>query len=75
MGGMNEVNGLLILAGMGIKKKGHGGREKTSGASVKKIPLPAVKIKKGRGEIKNICPQKQKSGAGLRKGTVSALLT
>lgn len=55
---MNEVNGLLILAGMGVKKKGHGGREKTSGASVKKIPLPAVKIKKGRGEIKNICPQK-----------------
>ena len=75
MGEMNEVNGLLILAGMGVKKKGHGGREKTSGASVKKIPLPAVKIKKGRGEIKNICPQKQKSGAGLRKGTVSALLT
>ena len=28
MGEMNEVNGLLILAGMGIKKKGDGGREK-----------------------------------------------
>lgn len=47
MGEMNEVNGLLILAGMGIKKKGHGGREKTSGASVKKNTPPVVKIKKG----------------------------
>lgn len=58
MGEMNEVNGLLILAGIGVKKKGAGGSKKTSGASVKKIPLPAVKIKKGRGEIKNICPRK-----------------
>ena len=40
MGEMNEVNGLLILAGMGEKKKGHGGREKTSGASVKKNTPP-----------------------------------
>ena len=28
MGEMNEVNGLLILVGIGVKKKGHGGREK-----------------------------------------------
>ena len=46
MGEMNEVNGLSVLAGMGIKKKGDGVEKKTSGASVKKIPL-AVKIKKG----------------------------
>ena len=39
MGEMNEVNGLSVLAGMGIKKKGHGGRKKTSGASVKKNTL------------------------------------
>ena len=47
MGGMNEVNGLLILAGMGIKKKGHGGREKTSGASVKKNTPRSKNKKKG----------------------------
>ena len=47
MGEMNEVNGLLILAGMGIKKKGDGEREKKRAARVlKKYPL-AVKIKKG----------------------------
>ena len=56
MGEMNEVNGLLILAGMGVKRRGLGGREKKRAERVlKKIPLPAVKIKKGRGEIKNIC--------------------
>ena len=48
---MNEVNGLSVLAGMGVKKKGHGGREKTSGASVKKNTPPVVKIKK-RGAVK-----------------------
>ena len=59
MGEMSELNGLLILAGIGVKKKGHGGREKKRAERVlKKIPLPAVKIKKGRGEIKNICPRK-----------------
>ena len=59
MGEMNEVNGLLILAGIGVKRRGMGGSKKTSGASVKKkYPSPAVKIKKGRGEIKNICPRK-----------------
>ena len=47
MGEMNKVNGLLILAGIGVKKKGHGGREKTSGASVKKNTPPRSKNKKG----------------------------
>ena len=28
MGEMNEVNGVLILTGMGIKKKGDGGSRK-----------------------------------------------
>ena len=36
MGEMNEVNGLLILVGIGVKRRGMGGRKKTSGASVKK---------------------------------------
>ena len=50
MGEMNEVNGLLILAGIGVKRRGLGGRKKTSGASVKKIP-PRSKNKK-RGAVK-----------------------
>ena len=51
MGEMNEVNGVLILAGMGIKKKGHGGVEKKRAERVlKKIP-PRSKNKK-RGAVK-----------------------
>ena len=58
MGEMNEVNGLLILAGMGVKKGAVGREKKRAERVLKKIPLSAVKIKKGRGEIKNICPRK-----------------
>ena len=47
MGEMNEVNGLLILVGIRVKRRGMGGRKKTSGASVKKKYPLAVKIKKG----------------------------
>lgn len=50
MGEMNEVNGLLILVGIRVKKGGCGARKKTSGASVKKIP-PRSKNKK-RGAVK-----------------------
>ena len=39
MGEMNEVKGLLILAGIGVKKKGHGKKEKKRAERVlKKIP-------------------------------------
>ena len=55
---MNEVNGLLILVGIGVKEGAVGRDTKRAERVLKKIPLPAVKIKKGRGEIKNICPQK-----------------
>ena len=51
MGEMSELNGLLILAGIGGKKKGHGGREKKRAERVlKKIP-PRSKNKK-RGAVK-----------------------
>ena len=67
MGKMNEVNGLLILAGIGGKRRGMGGSKKTSGASVKKIP-PRSKIKKGRGEIKKYMPLKIEERSGTNKG-------
>ena len=36
MGEMNEVNGVLILTGMGIKKKGDGGEKKRAERVLKK---------------------------------------
>ena len=50
MGEMNEVNGLLILGRMGIKKKGDGARKKRAERVLKKIP-PRSKNKK-RGAVK-----------------------
>ena len=50
MGEMNEVNGLLILAGIGVKKGSMGGSGADFGAKRQKN-TPAVKIKK-RGAVK-----------------------
>ena len=47
MGEMSELNGLLILAGIGVKRRGMGVEKKTSGASVKKNTPPRSKNKKG----------------------------
>ena len=44
MGEMNEVNGLLILAGIGIKRRKLGVAERISARSGKKDPRP-IKIK------------------------------
>ena len=43
---MNKVNGLLILAGIGVKKGAVGREKKRAERVLKKYPL-AVKIKKG----------------------------
>ena len=45
MGEMNEVKGLLILAGIGVKSSGLGGREKNERREAAKILHP-IKIKK-----------------------------
>ena len=46
MGEMNEVNGLLILAGIGVKRRGLGVAERMTARSGKKIPH-SIKVKKG----------------------------
>ena len=46
MGEMNEVSGLLILAGIGVKRRGLGVAERMTARSGKKNPRP-IKIKKG----------------------------
>ena len=50
MGEMNEVNGLLILVGIGVKKGAVGREKKRAERVLKKIP-PRSKNKK-RGAVK-----------------------
>ena len=60
---MNEVNGLLILAGIGVKKKGHWGRGGDFGAKRQKN-TPTVKIKNSAALNKIYAPKmEERSGA------------
>ena len=67
MGEMNEVNGLLILAGMGIKKKGLGGLGGDFGAKRQKIP-PTVKIKNSATLNKKYMLSKIEERSGAERG-------
>ena len=64
MGEMNEVNGVLILAGMGIKKKGaEGVAERISARSGKKNPRP-IKIKNSAALNKIYAPENRRAERG-----------
>ena len=63
---MNEVNGLLILVGIGVKRRGLGGLGGDFGAKRQKIPR-SIKIKKGHGEIKKYTLSKIEERSGVVK--------
>ena len=66
MGGMNEVNGLLILAGIGVKRRGLGVAERISARSGKKNPRP-IKIKNSAALNKKYMPSKIEERSGVVK--------
>ena len=47
MGEMNEVNGLLILVGIGVKRRGMGVEKKRAERVLKKIPPRSKNKKRG----------------------------
>ena len=63
MGEMNEVNGLLILAGIGVKRRGLGVAERISARSGKKDPRP-IKIKNSAALNKIYAPENRRAERG-----------
>ena len=66
MGEMNEVNGLLILAGIGVKRRGLGVAERISARSGKKDPRP-IKIKNSAALNKKYTLSKIEERSGIFK--------
>ena len=60
MGEMNEVNRLLILAGIGVKRSGLGVAERISARSGKKDPRP-IKIKNSAALNKIYAPENRRA--------------
>ena len=63
MGEMNEVNGLLILAGIGVKRRGLGVAERMTARSGKKNPRP-IKIKNSAALNRIYAPENRRAERG-----------